>query len=221
MRSVNHARLRGAAAGRHGRGIDARRGWEACCKPPPSASREQLYPVMHSGPGVLDQPSRGAHPSKHVAVVAQEIVEVACEARRGRFSARGRSPGSKLEIGVKGACVGDLPASPAATAAAAVQLCPQEESSVEEALFSLCVGGFSPRGTALGRLHVRRGLTPPGPTALQVLASLFSQLSQYVSRLVERVHKFYLYTFALHVHIGVVGFCVQAVAAVKTLTRRS
>ena len=105
-----------------------------------------------------------------VAVVAQEIVEVACEARRGRFSARGRSPGSKLEIGVKGACVGDLPASPAATATAAVQLCPQEESSVEEALFSLCVGGFSPRGTALGRLHVRRGLTPPGPTALAAIA---------------------------------------------------
>ena len=101
-----------------------------------------------------------------VAASAVEIVEVACEARRGRFSARGRSPGAKLEIGVKGACVGDLPASPAATAAAAVQLCPQEESSVEEALFSLCVGGLSPRGRAVGHLNVRRGLTPPGPTAL-------------------------------------------------------
>ena len=40
MRSANRARLRGAAAGRHGRGIDARRGWEACCKPPPSATRK-------------------------------------------------------------------------------------------------------------------------------------------------------------------------------------
>ena len=70
---------------------------------------------------------------------------------------------------VKGACVGDLPASPAATAAAAVQLCPQEESSVEEALFSLCVGGLSPRGRAVGHLNVRRGLTPPGPTALAVV----------------------------------------------------
>ena len=96
-----------------------------------------------------------------VAASSSEVVEVACEARRGRFSARGRSPGAKLEIGVKGACVGDLPASPAATAAAAVQLCAQEESSVEEALFSLCVGGLSPRGRAVGPLHVRRGLTPP------------------------------------------------------------
>ena len=96
-----------------------------------------------------------------VAASSSEVVEVACEARRGRFSARGRSPGAKLEIGVKGACVGDLPASPAATAAAAVQLCPQEESSVEEALFSLCVGGLSPRGRAVGHLNVRRGLTPP------------------------------------------------------------
>ena len=102
-----------------------------------------------------------------VAASSSEVVEVACEARRGRFSARGRIPGAKLEIGVKGACVGDLPASPAATAAAAVQLCPQEESSVEEALFSLCVGGLSPRGRAVGHLNVRRGLTPPGPTALQ------------------------------------------------------
>ena len=101
-----------------------------------------------------------------VAASSSEVVEVACEARRGRFLARGRSPGAKLEIGVKGACVGDLPASPAATAAAAVQLCPQEESSVEEALFSLCVGGLSPRGRAVGHLNVRRGLTPPGPTAL-------------------------------------------------------
>ena len=101
-----------------------------------------------------------------VAASSSEVVEVACEARRGRFSARGRSPGAKLEIGVKGACVGDLPASPAATAAAAVQLCAQEESSVEEALFSLCVGGLSPRGRAVGHLNVRRGLTPPGPTAL-------------------------------------------------------
>jgi hypothetical protein len=67
MRSANRARLRGAAAGRHGRGIDARRGWEACCKPPPSASREQLFPVQHRGPGVLDQPSRGVHPPKQVA----------------------------------------------------------------------------------------------------------------------------------------------------------
>ena len=41
VRSVNRARLRGAAAGRHGRGIDARRGWEACCKPPPSACRKK------------------------------------------------------------------------------------------------------------------------------------------------------------------------------------
>ena len=67
VRSVNRARLRGAAAGRHGRGIDARRGWEACCKPPPSASRKKLYPVMQSGPGVLDQPSRGAHLPKHLS----------------------------------------------------------------------------------------------------------------------------------------------------------
>jgi len=95
------------------------------------------------------------------AASSSEVVEVACEARRGRFSARGRIPGAKLEIGVKGACVGDLPASPAATAAAAVQLCAQEESSDEEALFSLCVGGFSPRGTPVGHLHVRRGLPPP------------------------------------------------------------
>ena len=113
-----------------------------------------------------------------VAASAVEIVEVACEARRGRFSARGRSPGAKLEIGVKGACVGDLPASPAATAAAAVQLCAQEESSVEEALFSLCVGGFSPRGTAVGHLNVRRGLTPPGPTALALPRLRFSLLSE-------------------------------------------
>ena len=104
-----------------------------------------------------------------VAASSSEVVEVACEARRGRFSARGRSPGAKLEIGVKGACVGDLPASPAATAAAAVQLCAQEESSDEEALFSLCVGGLSPRGRAVGHLNVRRGLTPPGPTALPML----------------------------------------------------
>ena len=90
-----------------------------------------------------------------VAASSSEVVEVACEARRGQFSARGRSPGAKLEIGVKGACVGDLTASPAATAAAAVQLCAQEESSDEEALFSLCVGGLSPRGTPLGHLHVR------------------------------------------------------------------
>ena len=107
-----------------------------------------------------------------VAASALEIVEVACEARRGRFSARGRSPGAKLEIGVKGACVGDLPASPAATAAAAVQLCAQEESSDEAALFSLCVGRFYPRGTPLGHLNVRRGLTPPGPTALAMTAHL-------------------------------------------------
>ena len=121
--------------------------WRAGPAEPRCSSTEASVRTMRFGVGV--------------AAVAQEIVEVACEARRGRFSARGRSPGSKLEIRVKGACVGDLPASPAATAAAAVQLCPQEESSVEEALFSLCVGGFPLRGARRSAVSTSAEALPP------------------------------------------------------------
>ena len=94
VRSVNRARLRGAAAGRHGRGIDARRGWEACCKPPPSASRKPLYPVHHRGPGVLDQPSRGAHPPKHQCPPCD--LQCASRPLRPRWS---KSPAKQGEAG--------------------------------------------------------------------------------------------------------------------------
>ena len=65
--------------------------WRAGPAEPRCSSTEASVRTMRFGVGV--------------AAVAQEIVEVACEARRGRFSARGRSPGAKLESRVHASAI--------------------------------------------------------------------------------------------------------------------
>ena len=52
-----------------------------------------------------------------VAASPSEVVEVACEGRRGQFSARARRLGARLEIRVQAACAGTTPASPGRVAA--------------------------------------------------------------------------------------------------------
>ena len=96
---------------------------------PALVSRKKEALVLQNRYGPLDQPNRVAHQSKHVCVVAMricvgvaaspsEVVEVACEGRRGQISARARRLGARLEIRVKGTCAGTTPASPGRVAAA-------------------------------------------------------------------------------------------------------
>ena len=114
-----------------------------------------------------------------VAASALEIVEVACEARRGRFSARGRSPGAKLEIGVKGACVGDLPASHRLQRPPPQFSFALKKKARTRQLSSTCVLGDCLRGAGPSAISTSaEALLPPGPTALALPRLRFSLLSE-------------------------------------------